>query len=203
MQKKLLLVLTIAMAALSSQSQVQKGNWLLGGSFSYYNQSVTADNSPTMHQYSGVVMLLPGLAVANKTVIGIRAGITFNENKQDQLKNSQFGFAPGVYWNQYFPFSEKAGFYTHLETGYDYAKYKSTSGTATYTNTVKGFDARVTPALYFKPSKKMLVNAAIGSLGYAHSSVDNNLQGKTKSSGFSSSFLNGFTFGVDFILGKS
>jgi len=202
MQKSFLLVLTIVMATLSSRAQVQKGNWLLGGAVSYYNFSVKGDNLPTQNQYSGAITLLPGLAVSDKTVIGIRAGINFNGSKQESSKSTSFGFNPGVYWNQYFPFSDKAGFYTHFETGYDQSKSKSESNGTSFTYTSKGFDARLTPSLYFKPTKKMLINAAIGSLAYTHSNVDSP-QGKYKTSGFNGYFLNGFVFGIDFILGKS
>ena len=201
MQKHLFLVITIVIAGLSSRAQVKKGNWLLGSSFSYTHSSSKYDMSAyNTSQYTGAVELLPGLAVADKTVIGIRAGFAFAGNKQTGGKSTAFGFLPGVYWNQYFPCNEKLGFYTHVEAGYDKVTSKNTAAFPDkYTAT--GYDAGVTPAFYFKATKKMLINAAIGSLQYVHSKGDDS-EHTTKSS-FSTTFLNQFTFGIDFILGKS
>jgi len=204
MQKKLLLVLAIVASALVSRAQVEKGNWLLGGSFSFGTNSNTNTGGTATGSNSNLNPEL-GWAVAKNSVIGFRGGFSTSTSKDNTAnKQTSTNYSAGLFWKKFFPINEKVGWYGDLSSGYTHGQNKYVySAATTQKYSASGFYASISPGVYYKPSKKVFLNAGFGGLSYNHAKSDaGSLSGNTKTSTFNLNLLNYFAFGVSFVISK-
>ena len=198
MQKTLLLILTMIVSALASQAQVEKNDWLLGGSFNFNTANSSYPSSSTGSSNSNLSPEM-GFAVGKNSVVGIRGGISIGSTKDGSgSKQTTSSYQASAFWKKLFPISEKVGWYSDVAAGYNYIRYKNDNTQMVVTSSSRGFSASATPGVYYKAGKKTLLNASIGGLSYYHAK---NTDGYTSSS-FNLSLLNYFSFGISFILNK-
>jgi hypothetical protein len=203
MQKKVLLTLTIIVLGLASQAQVEKGDWLLGGSMGFSSSSNTVGNATSTSSNSNVNPEL-GLAIGKNSVLGLRGGFDYYPAKDAAGYNqSSYTYSAGGFWKMLFPINEKVGWFTDLELSYLYGSYKYTSGTSQITkNTNSGFYGSASPGIYYKPAKKILLNAGLGGFTYTRTRTHASGSDIFTNSNFNFSLLNYFSFGIDFIISK-
>jgi hypothetical protein len=213
MQKKLLLILMLAGPALVSHAQVEKNDWLLGGSFSFGTNSNNSNNGSNSSSFTGSNSNLNpdlGWAVGKNSVIGLRGGISVSTNKDASgSKQTYDSYLAGAFWRKFFPINDKVGWYGDLSAAYSLSKNKNTYSepSPTLTTSSKGYRAGLSPGIYYKPGKKIFLNAGFGGLTYSYykNNSDDIIPANSfssKSSNFGINLLNYFSFGVSFILNK-
>ena len=202
MQKKVLLVVAIVVCSLVSRAQVDKGDWLLGGSFGVNFGSNNNSSSGNLSSSNSNLTPELGVALAKNSIIGIRGSLSYSTNKNSLGgKQTSTSYSAGAFWRKLFSLNEKVGWYSDLEAGYTYGKTKNTNY-ANYDTRNNGLFAALAPGIYYKPSKKIFLNAEIGGITYNHSKSEVIGFSDTKSSNLNVNLLSYFTFGVSFILGK-
>lgn len=190
----------MVVSALASRAQVEKNDWVLGGSLGFSSNNNDATSGSSTSFSSNIVPSL-GWAIAKNAVIGIRGGFNANTLKDETgNKQTNTGYSAGAYWKMYFPFADKAGWYTNLGAGYFHSKTKNTSSSGSTASTVNGYNINLSPGVYYMPTRKILLNGGLGGLSYAHSKYSG---GSLTNSGFSFNLLNSFSFGIEFILGRN
>jgi hypothetical protein len=203
MQKKLLLVLAIVVSALVSHAQVEKGNWLLGGSlgFSSTNNDASSGNSTS---FNSSILPSLGWAIGKNAVIGLRGGFSTGTTKYETNNSKQTfnGYTAGAYWKMYFPFADKAGWYTNLGAGYNFNKFKYTNMGSLVESENSGYNFNFSPGVYYMPTKKIILSGGLGGLTYSHIKSSGNTLAVSTTSGFAFNVLNNFSFGIEFLLGK-
>ena len=198
MKKKILLSLSVIVCSVfSSQAQIEKGDLLLGGSFGINANSANSSSYTTSNANFAPHI---GLAIGKNSVIGLGFGLSYSSNSAAQ---SNFDFSSSVLYKKYFVIRNKLGYYLQLHGGILLATNKFTyidsSGSAMKTNYKSySYSVGITPGIYYGVTPRLLLTADVGGLGYAYSDGGSG----SWSSNFNMSFLNSFTFGVDFILGK-
>ena len=200
MQKKVLLVLAVIICSLASRAQADKGDWLLGGSFGVNFGSNNSGSGTTNSSNSNLTPEL-GVAIAKNSIIGIRGGFNYNTSKNGSAKQTSTSYSAGAFWKKLFAFTEKAGWYSDLGAGFTYGKTSNTNF-SNYETSSNGFFASLAPGVYYKPTKKIFLNAGVGGIAYNYSKSEVVGFSDTKSSNLNVNLLNYFTFGVSFILGK-
>ncbi len=203
MQKKVLLAIAIVACGLASHAQVQKGDWLLGGSFSYSTNSNTSPGiSGNTTNTSSNSNFNPGfgLAVGKNSVIGLRGSFGYTPGNNGQgVKQFNINYLAGGFWKKYFPINEKVGWFTDFEAAYSFYENKSTNATdptQNYKYTDKGFSVLVSPGIYYKAASKILLDAGFGNISYNYTSPG----GGSGQNNFKLNLLNYYTFGISFLI---
>lgn len=195
----------IIASALASRAQVEKNDWLLGGTFSFGANSGSSQGISNSSSNSNLNPEL-GWAAAKNSIIGFRGGLSTGTSKDNNdNKMTTTSYSAGLFWKRLFPINEKVGWYGDLSGGYSYSKtrYSYPVASSTQEYSANGYYASITPGVYYKPSGKVLLNAGIGGVNYGHSKSSNTSTGESKSNSFYVNLLGYFTFGVSFIIGKS
>ena len=167
MQKKLLLILTMAVSALVSHAQVKKNDWLLGGYFNFNTSSNSSNNGSNNGSNSGSNSNISpelGWAAGKNSVIGIRGSVYLGTSKgSGGYKSTNHSYLAGAFWKKFFPINEKVGWYGDLTAGYSYSdnQYPDAAQPPNYQKqTGTGFYAAVSPGVYYKAGKKVFLNAS-------------------------------------------
>lgn len=201
MKNKILLSLAIIVSSFYSlKAQIDKGDWLLGGSFGFNSTNAYVNNSNSYTNSNGNFEPNVGVAIGKNSLIGLGFGLSYSTNSSHQ---SSLGFSSDLFYKKYFVIRNKMGCYLQLQGGIllETSKYTviDSSGSSLKSNYKSYFyTAGITPGIYYEVAPRILLTANVGGLGYEYS---NNGSGSW-SSYLNVSFLNNFTFGVDFIIGK-
>jgi hypothetical protein len=198
MKKKIYLFIAVIIClSFSSYAQIEKGDWLLGGTLGVNNSS----NSPNGTSTSNA-NIAPHIAyaVGKNSTIGLNLGYSYSDNSGNYKLSS---FASNIFYKKYFPCKEKFGIYLQLNTGIALSKNSYTvidsAGSYTKSNsTTHSYNVGAIPGIYYLVSKRVLLTADCGGLSYFY---DDYGAGYSANS-WSFNFLTNFTFGVDFVLGK-
>ncbi|MBS1916255.1 MAG: outer membrane beta-barrel protein [Bacteroidetes bacterium] len=197
MQKKnLLLAAFILFFSVVANAQIEKGNWLLGGSFSY--GTTNYQNSPS-YSNAGISPHI-GYAIGKNSVLGLNFLIGFSETA---AQNKSFNLYTNAVYKKFFPIKEKFGMYLQLNAGLglsrnSYYNFDSSGASVKTTYNSHTYLAGALPGFYYRVTPGILLNVDCGGLAYNYTEQDAN----NWSSGFTFNFLSNFTFGVDFILGR-
>ncbi|MBS1566360.1 MAG: hypothetical protein JST39_18400 [Bacteroidetes bacterium] len=199
MKKRFLLLATIVSLSIASHAQVEKKDWLLGGSFSFTtgnsSSSAVISGASTVTSSNSNINPELGLAVSKNSILGIRGGLSINTYKgKAGGKSTYTTWAAGAFWKRLFPINERVGWFSDVEVGYSRLINDYASG---YNYEMAGFSAGVAPGFYYQPSRRILLNANVGGLSYTYSK-----NGTNKNSAFDVNLLNAYTFGVSFIINK-
>ena len=190
-------------AGAASQAQVQKGDWLLGGTFSFYTSSSNNGSTTNTGSNSNLNPEL-GLAVTSNSIVGLLGGFstsTTKDNSGNKMTNNSY--SAGLFWKRLFSINDKVGWFGDLSGSYDHSKYTTTSMLGSKQEaSANGFSASLSPGVYYKPGRKIFLTAGIGGLSYNHSRTGQSSSNPVTYNSFNVSLLNYFTFGVSFILNK-
>ena len=127
MKKTVLLIITVSLIFCNANSQITKGNWMVGGSGSFSTNNVSATQSQTTN-----IEIRPGIGyfIANKLAVGLKLSYI----SEDLSKFVQMTGSPGLtihslligpFARYYFLEPEKTvNFFA--EANYSYGSYKST-----------------------------------------------------------------------------
>ena len=194
MKKKLLLAIAISIFLCGSVSaQIEKRDWLLGGTAGVGNSTLYSSSNAYIAPHIGY-------AVGNNSVVGLKLQFNYSTQKyvsdikmRDLMLNSTF------FYKKYFVIKNKVGWYSELYAGggitFDKVKYDSTGFFTKNQNW--NLSAGFIPGIYYQATPFLLVTADFGGVNYTYT---NNFG--VDGSGISINFLSSFTFGVDFILRK-
>jgi hypothetical protein len=202
MKSKMLLSLTIVIFSSIAvlQAQIEKKDWLLGGSLGF---NTSNPNSGSSNYSTSNANFAPhiGYAIGHNSVIGLNIGFNYS-NTSSQYKS--VSFSTNAFYKKFISLKEKFGIYYQINAGIGWSQvsYPISDSTGNVTSKITypshAYNASITPGVYYAVSPKILLNADCGGLGYNYS--DNGDGYGT--SNFAFNFLSSFTFGVDFILGR-
>lgn len=212
MKTKILLSFAILFfAAITTNAQITKGKYLLGGSFSLYSTDNPSNNSAYVNIQFGKV-------IEENTVIGIIGSLaTANNNIGTQgYKVNQY--SAGVFYRKYKSLGKNFYFVQEINASFQHSKNYTNyfSNIPQYLN-VKSNGAIINyiPGISYAVSKRMQVELTmpnLASVSYAHvKTIDSQLPSgisPQKANNFSaninlnSNFLNNFGIGFKFLLGK-
>src|SRR5882672_904537 len=205
MKKQILLFVLASFSFLFSQAQINKGDFLLGGSFGYGNSNQSNSNSSSNANLNPRL----GYAIGKNSVVSVILGMNANKSKSQDgnyvAKNN--GFSSGISWEKFFSIKDRVGWFTNLYGEYSGSSSKTTTtylGTTNSTkNTSTGYSAGFNPGIYFMPSSGLLLSANLGGIGYNHSKYkSSNNQSLSSQNDFAVNFLSYFGVGIDFIINK-
>jgi hypothetical protein len=197
MKKKILLSLAVIVSSVFSlKAQIDKGDWILGGSFGLNSANSNSNYSTSNANFAPNI----GLAIGRNSVIGLGFGLAYSSNSVQQ---SFLSFSSSVFYKKYFIIKNKLGYYLQLHGGILFETNKfnaidSSGNTSKIRYKSYVYNVGITPGIYYEVAPRILLTADVGGLGYAYSNGGSG----NWSSNFNLSFLNSFTFGVDFVLGK-
>ena len=173
----------------------------MGGTVGFNSSSSIYGTSSTGNSTSNA-NIAPHIAYAigKNSTLGLNLGYSYSDNAGNNKSSS---FLSNVFYKKYFPCKEKFGIYLQLYAGIvltksSYLVLDSTGSFTKNSSTTHGYDASAIPGVYYLVSKRILLTVDCGGLSYIY---DNNRDGYSATY-WTFNFLNSFTFGVDFILGK-
>lgn len=209
--KFLLFFAVLFFAAISSNAQITKGKYLLGGSASYYSSSTDNNNSTYLNLQFGKVIKL-------NTVIGITGSLSASKNNTGNNNYKVYQYSAGIFYRKYKPLVEKLYYFGEADVvfqhGKNYGAYFSNVGQNLFIKS-NGAQLNFIPGLSYAVAKKMQLEITMPNLvsvTYARiKTIDSKLpQGVSPQKGntfsanvnLNSSLINNFGIGFKLLLGK-
>lgn len=191
--------------ALHAQSQVvQKGDRLFGGSFSlsFLNNNASGPG----YNNAGNAGLMPSFAwgIKENLVLGVKGNISYTRSANagaaaGKTISSTLSVGPGIFLKKYKSLKDRFGvcFNNELNVFYAVVKQEDLIFPDGATSNAWGGNYNFNPGVFFRFSESFIGEANIGGvyLSYYKSNSTNNW-------GFGASFLQNFTVGVNYVLGK-
>jgi hypothetical protein len=139
---KLFVTITI-LSFLTSNAQITKGNWMVGGSGNFTNYKSTFQSGNTEMTQSGSALYISpnlGYFIVDNVVLGSIVSFSFSNPSGDNNNSQGYGLSPFIRY--YFRKSDKM-INPFLQTSYSFNQGKSDSGGSNKSNgyTVKGGSA--------------------------------------------------------------
>lgn len=198
MKKKLLLAIAISIFLVDAlNAQIEKKDWLLGGSLSI--NASNGNGSQYSNSNSGISPHV-AYAIGKNSTIGLNFNLNYTTSSSDY---KYLSFSTNLLYRKYFVIKDKVGWYTQFSGGIGWSQATQTytdQGGQVQKSKIHGnlYTAAFVPGIYYRVSPGILINADCGGLGYNHT----NYGYGTWSSNLNVNFLNSFSFGIDFIIGK-
>jgi len=200
--KKILLILFCFYSFTSFSQDFNKGDKLIGGSFSF--SVFNLNNNGPGYYNAGNVGILPSYSwfIKNNLAMGIRGNISYIRAKQEtaigERTNSSFITGISVFLKKYKPVKDKFGMYFENEIGgnYNVTKDKFPSSSPSYTkSSVYGLTYHFSPGVFYRFSKRFMGEGNIGGVyaSYYSAQGSNNF-------GIGASFLQYFNLGINYLL---
>lgn len=192
--KKFLTLTFISIAFIGTASaQLKKGEKMLGGNIAFSNNKAEQNNFYGTGEQKGTnISIVPqlGFGLGNNWILGLTAGYSYTKqrstNGTSSWNESRTNLVSGgVFARKSFPAGERFGFFGQADISYSdgKSKFKNSSGDNN-TGEIDILEAFVSPGAYFRPNKRFIIEAQIGSLGYSHT----NIKGEQSSTGEINSF---------------
>src|ERR1700722_18524391 len=156
MKKKIYLSIAVIIClSFSSYAQIEKGDWLLGGTLGVNNTT----NSPNGGSTSNA-SIAPHIeyALGKNSVLGLNLGYSYSNNSGN---NKIASFTSNIFYKKYFPCKEKFGIYIEVIAGIAFSKnsYTVVDSTGSYTksySTTHSYNVGAIPGVYYLVSKRIL-----------------------------------------------
>ncbi|HTQ63924.1 MAG TPA: hypothetical protein VMI12_03960 [Puia sp.] len=196
--KTIILLLLLAMTfSFSSSAQISKGDWLLGGSVGANFGNANANSSSTSNASISPHI---GFAIGKNSVLELNFSGTYYSFSGQSYN---WGIAANIAYRKFFQVKNKFGLFIEFGGGFgwtksEYSFYDSSGAISKNYNTAHTYNIGMIPGVYYQVSPGILLNASCGGIDYYYYSYNTG----DWSSNISVNFLNSFTFGIDFILGK-
>jgi hypothetical protein len=194
MKRKILLAITLAIfLAGTTNAQIEKKDWLLGGTAGFNNSTAFGTSNANLAPH--IVY-----AVGNNSVIGLNFAFSYSTQNLTGWKRRDLNLASNIIYRKYFVIKNNLGWYSGFSVGggigFDKQKQQDSTHFVTQ-NQSWNVGAGFVPGIYYRATPTLLLTADFGGVSYNYFS----------SYGVSGSeiyfnFLTSFTFGVDFILKK-
>ena len=179
--KKILTLAFISIAFIGQASaQLKKGEKMLGGNISFGNNKTEQDNFyGSGEQEATNVTIMPqlGFGLGNNWIVGISAGYSYTKQRSSNNTASWTEsrtnlVSGGVFARKSFPAGERFGFFGQADISYSDGKNKFSNNTGdNQEGDIDILAAFVSPGAYFRPNKRFIIEAQIGSLGYSHTNI--------------------------------
>jgi len=177
MKKLFTLVICSLALLLQASAQIKKGEKLLGGYLllmvdnSEYDHPNTPEVQKTKSTSFGIHPQL-GFGLGDNWIAGIRMAFTYHTQKQESgfgnPRSEGYVIQPGGFVRKYFPIGDRFGMFGQADVGWGYGidKYnQDNEPTQEYKKTTYGIG--LTPGASFRVSKRFVIEAAIGGIGYS------------------------------------
>jgi hypothetical protein len=183
--KKIFLLITITMSAVSGYSQIEKGKKIIGGQFGLSGSNYSrVDSSTSYKSATSMFQINPkiGYFIKDNFAIGVIGNFTISGgngkkvdiNSTSTSKGRSISFGVGGFARYYIKISDKFHFfvngnilYTH--SPYTHLEYTPTSNIQVFTSQPPTFNTisiAVSPGLVYFPSPKLGIEASFGNLTY-------------------------------------
>lgn len=144
---RLLFIVLLSSISFAANSQITKGNWMLGGNISYTSTRYNRTNFGNPHtNYNLHLSPSIGYFFINKLAVGFKAGINKSGDKLNKVFSTDFNLGP--YFRYYLLASEKQ-VNVLTETAYLYGYNLTTNSEKFFKNT---FFFSVGPVIYLNNS---------------------------------------------------
>ncbi|HVM88301.1 MAG TPA: outer membrane beta-barrel protein [Puia sp.] len=196
MKRKFLLpVAFIIISANVLQAQIEKRDWLLGGTFGF---STTSNGSSPAYSNANITPHI-GYALSNNAVVGLNLSLNYIQNNSN---NNNFDLSTNLFYKKFFPSGQKFGVYARVNAGLGWSENTYTLLDSAGSNVKKNFTITnyiigAAPGIYYKIAPGILLDADCGGIVYYYSKESGG-----HVSNFSINFFSSFIFGIEFILGK-
>ena len=183
---------------------------MIGGELSFASKS---QNYSSLFGPSKVVTytIAPqfGYGLPANWIIGAGAGYAYQYSKTGTsnsfTKETQGVFTFSLFVRKFHPFNDKIGIYGQLDAAMGFGKGKQTQvqgnvSAVTYNAKVQTISPLLRPGLYFWATKRIIIEAVFGGIGYTYSTVkpDNNIKLTVKEFNFTLTSSFGLGFEVAF-----
>ncbi len=199
----------IVMAALAlfgtqfAKAQVQKGNFLVGGTLGVNSTTEKVDGSDNK-ETSTTFTISPkaGYALSDKWMVGVFVGSSFGTNKDKvgevTTKSKHTMIAPGIFVRNYCQIADsKVFFMSEANVSYGFGNDKA-GDVKTYKYST--ISANVVPGISYLVGKRLMLEGQFGGLGYRNETKTTEAtDAKLKTSEFAFNFTKEFTVGVAFL----
>lgn len=199
----------IVMAALAlfgsqfAKAQVQKGNFLVGGTLGYKSTSEKVDGSDNKETTSDfTISPKAGYALSDKWMVGVFVEGAFGATKEEvgeaEAKTKSTFILPGVFVRNYCQIGDSKVYFTsEANVGYGFGNNKIGDEK---TDKTTGFRAQVMPGISYLVGKHLMLEGNFGGLSYSNMTNELEASGaKTKTSSFDFNFVKSFQVGVSFL----
>ncbi|MGX5819919.1 outer membrane beta-barrel protein [Chitinophaga lutea] len=203
MKKMIVMAVMGLFGITAANAQVQKGNFLVGGTLGYASSSDKTDGVDGKETTS-VLTLSPkvGYALSSKWMIGVSLdgsiGTVKNTVAEPETKTTTSLFAPAVFVRNYHMLGDKVAFFGEASVGYGFGSEKDDDTKVSKTNVI---GASVNPGIAYFVTKRLMLEGVFGGLYYANTTVKPEAAGapEQKTSQFGVSFTEQFKVGVSFL----
>ncbi|WP_109695187.1 outer membrane beta-barrel protein [Chitinophaga deserti] len=199
----------IVMAALAlfgtqfAKAQVQKGNFLVGGSVGINSKTEKvdgSDNKETATKFT--ISPKVGYALSDKWMVGVFVDGTFNSTKDKvgEVTSKTKGnmIAPGIFVRNYCQIADSKVFFTseaNVAYGFGSKKVGDTKVSKT-----TGINANLMPGISYLVGKRLMLDGQFGGLSYLNTTEKMEATGaKNKTSTIDFNFIKSFSVGASFL----
>lgn len=203
-----LLCITIAFLGNQAAAQIKKGEKMLGGNITVNNIKAEQFNMYGSGEQKGTsVSIIPqlGFGLNNNWIIGISAGYNYSKQRsssgQANWSETRTNLVTGgVFARKSFPAGERFGFFGQADVTYSDGKNKSRNSSGdNQTGEINMLEAFVSPGAYFRPNRRFIIEAQIGSLGYSNTNIKSGTA-KGESDNFLLSLTDNLSLGFKIVL---
>jgi len=177
MKKLFTLTVVLIVIVLQASAQLKKGEKMLGGSLGISSNELkqTYSTMPSAQKTKTTSVLISphfGIGLGNNWIVGLMPGFTYSGQRQsnglNQLENRVYGISPGVFVRKFSTIGERFGIFGQGNVSYGFTKYKSRQDANPWTEYKQNsFGVSLKPGAYFKPTKRFVIEATIGNIGYS------------------------------------
>jgi hypothetical protein len=212
--KKIIVMASLCLAlCISANAQISKGQKMIGGELTFRQNNL---EDPNQFSYDEIkqtsVTFTPQLSfgLGGNWIAGIGAGYSNQTTKYQsdpqELKLSADAFSVFLLARKFHPFNENIGIFGQLDIGGGFGTSKRTEVVPGSSATQKGditlIATRLHPGFYFKVSKRLIIEANFGGLGYTSTTMKPEFGEKQKESELEFTLTSTLGIGFQVVLGK-
>jgi hypothetical protein len=207
MRKKIVLVVVTLFFIKTINAQIKKGEQMAGGTFSFqFSRSETDAAFPsTAEGTSFSVTPQFGIGLKKNWIVGAGIGYYYSKGRNESGSNFQEQVSDfinfSVFVRKFHPFGDRIGIFGQADAGLGFGKQKGKSNQfSDFENKLTSYSIMARPGFYFKPAKRLVIEAMFGNLGFTHSIYKPDSGSKTISDQFEFTLTNSLSLGFMLIL---
>ncbi|WP_341838504.1 outer membrane beta-barrel protein [Chitinophaga pollutisoli] len=199
----------IVMAALAlfgsqfAKAQVQKGNFLVGGTLGFNSYTEKTDGVDGKYSESKITISpKAGYALSDKWMVGVFVDGGFGTKKTEagevSTKDKSSMIAPGVFVRNYCQIADSKVYFTsEANVAYGFGSNEVADVKVSKTNEIR---ANIMPGISYLVGKRLMLEGNLGGLSYSNMTVKpENGGAEKKYSNFDFNFIRSFNVGASFL----